>query len=67
MRYWRLIFELTYGNGTVRTGIIEAHNEEEAREEPALEAFDDYDPQDGDHFWSKNIRECDVIKTVTPA
>jgi len=66
MRYWRVIFELTYGNGTARTGVIEAHNEEEARQDALYEVFDDYDPEDEVHFWSKNIRNCDVVETVAP-
>jgi len=69
MRYWRVVFELTYGDGTARTGVIEAHNEQEATDEALHEVFDDYDPADGmeeDHFWSKNVRNCDVIETVAP-
>lgn len=54
MRYWTVIFELTYGGGTVSIERVEAHNEAEAREKAVLEAFDDYDPEFADHFWSKN-------------
>jgi hypothetical protein len=64
MRYWTVIFELTYGGGTVSIERVEAHNEAEAREEAVLEAFDDYDPEFADHFWSKNVRACHVIETV---